>query len=172
MKKFNKLNPLIIAICLNLIIVGCGQTNKNEVEESSKNVSSVPKMESEQILNSYLEIKNALVDTDGELAKSKATLLVNILKSKNDLVQKIKFDANIIAETNDVGRQRHHFNTLSDNIYKLVKCTSSNENVIYRQYCPMAFNNKGAYWLSAEKEVNNPYFGDQMLHCGRVTEEF
>jgi hypothetical protein len=35
----------------------------------------------------------------------------------------------------------------------------------------MAFNNEGAYWLSAEKEVNNPYFGDKMLHCGSVKEE-
>jgi len=43
---------------------------------------------------------------------------------------------------------------------------------LYRQYCPMAFQNKGAYWLSSEKKIMNPYFGDKMLHCGVVKEEF
>ncbi|MFT7036414.1 MAG: hypothetical protein ACJA2S_004943, partial [Cyclobacteriaceae bacterium] len=76
-----------------------------------------------------------------------------------------------IIDTNDPSKQRDHFNTLSDNVYDLIKSTSANERAIYRQFCPMAMNNKGAYWLSAEKEVNNPYFGDMMLHCGSVKEE-
>jgi hypothetical protein len=32
----------------------------------------------------------------------------------------------------------------------------------------MAFNNTGAYWLSSDKQVQNPYFGDKMMRCGRV----
>ena len=42
---------------------------------------------------------------------------------------------------------------------------------IYKQYCPMAFNNEGAYWLSESKDIMNPYFGDRMLKCGRVDAE-
>lgn len=34
----------------------------------------------------------------------------------------------------------------------------------------MVFNNKGGYWLSTEEEILNPYYGDKMLHCGKVTE--
>ncbi len=34
----------------------------------------------------------------------------------------------------------------------------------------MAFNNRGAHWLSDTTEVVNPYFGDEMLHCGSVTD--
>ncbi|MFY0593941.1 MAG: DUF3347 domain-containing protein [Roseivirga sp.] len=34
----------------------------------------------------------------------------------------------------------------------------------------MAFNNKGAFWLATEKEINNLYFGNLMLHCGSVQE--
>jgi hypothetical protein len=41
---------------------------------------------------------------------------------------------------------------------------------LYKEYCPMAFNNKGASWLSQEKEIKNPYFGGRMLSCGKVTE--
>jgi len=36
----------------------------------------------------------------------------------------------------------------------------------YYQYCPMAFDNKGAYWISNETEIRNPYFGEKMLKCG------
>ncbi|MHC4399007.1 MAG: efflux RND transporter periplasmic adaptor subunit [Planctomycetota bacterium] len=37
-----------------------------------------------------------------------------------------------------------------------------------RMHCPRAFNNEGADWLQAAGEVRNPYFGPEMLGCGRV----
>ncbi len=39
---------------------------------------------------------------------------------------------------------------------------------LYSQFCPMADNNKGGFWLSLEEEIQNPYFGDAMLTCGSV----
>lgn len=41
---------------------------------------------------------------------------------------------------------------------------------LYKLNCPMAFNNKGADWLQADKDTRNPYFGASMLKCGQVTE--
>jgi Cu(I)/Ag(I) efflux system membrane fusion protein len=35
----------------------------------------------------------------------------------------------------------------------------------------MANNNKGAVWLSTEKEIRNPYYGDKMMRCGEILEE-
>jgi Cu(I)/Ag(I) efflux system membrane fusion protein len=32
----------------------------------------------------------------------------------------------------------------------------------------MANDNKGADWLSFDKAIKNPYFGDKMLQCGSV----
>ena len=181
MKKSNNVRAWILGGSVSLVMVACGQSTKNEHDQSThqqevsdETVSqnaSLSKDEATAILNAYLEVKDALVKTDGEAAKAKATHLVSLLDSKDELAQKVKFDAEHIAQTHDTDHQRDHFNTLSENVYVLVKNTSANENTIYRQYCPMAFDNKGAYWLSAEKEVNNPYFGDIMLHCGVVHEE-
>ena len=42
---------------------------------------------------------------------------------------------------------------------------------LYVQHCPMAFDNAGADWVSDEAQIRNPYFGDAMLTCGKVTEE-
>ena len=88
----------------------------------------------------------------------------------NETIAKIKIDAQHISENQDTDRQRDHFNTLSKNVYALLKTTSSNDKTIYRQYCPMAFNNTGAFWLSSEDEILNPYFGDEMLTCGAIDE--
>jgi hypothetical protein len=35
----------------------------------------------------------------------------------------------------------------------------------------MANKGDGGDWLSTEKEIRNPYYGDEMLECGRVAEE-
>jgi Cu(I)/Ag(I) efflux system membrane fusion protein len=39
-------------------------------------------------------------------------------------------------------------------------------------FCPMAFGNKGAYWLQTEKKIRNPYFGTKMLGCGEIKETY
>ncbi len=39
---------------------------------------------------------------------------------------------------------------------------------LYEQFCPMAFDNKGATWLAADTEISNPYYGAMMLRCGEV----
>ncbi|MBC7921254.1 MAG: DUF3347 domain-containing protein, partial [Ferruginibacter sp.] len=69
-----------------------------------------------------------------------------------------------------VGSQRAAFDKLSAGMYALVRQVGVNGATVYRQYCPMALNDQGAYWLSAESEIKNPYFGDQMLECGKVEE--
>ena len=33
-------------------------------------------------------------------------------------------------------------------------------------FCPVAFGNKGAFWLQAGDVTKNPYFGASMLRCG------
>ena len=41
-------------------------------------------------------------------------------------------------------------------------------NTVYVQFCPMADDDKGGYWLSTETQISNPYFGDMMLRCGEI----
>ena len=41
---------------------------------------------------------------------------------------------------------------------------------VYVDFCQMANNNVGAYWLSVKKEILNPYFGNDMLTCGEISQ--
>jgi hypothetical protein len=60
------------------------------------------------------------------------------------------------------------FQTSSDLLFDLLRTVQYKGVKLYQQFCPMAFNNTGAHWLSAEMEIFNPYFGDKMLHCGEI----
>ena len=166
-------STLIIAsaIVLSISLTSCGNSQDSSKLETTEQ-NTIDKKSQNVLLENYLKIKNALVQTDGSTAsKAASELVASIGANPDELFQKIRFDAQHIADTENPDHQRDHFNTLSDNIYQWVKDTETNEQKLYRQYCPMAFDNRGAYWLSAEKEINNPYFGNKMLRCGRVKEE-
>jgi membrane fusion protein, copper/silver efflux system len=59
--------------------------------------------------------------------------------------------------------------TISDQLVNAVKSFGI-EEVVYHQYCPMAFDDEGGYWLSSEEQIQNPYLPETMLMCGEVIE--
>lgn len=148
---------------------------------------SVPKTKQEEnqieaVTDSYFNLKDALVKSDGPLASAKAKELLNALNAVQmnklsnaehtvwmEVMKDLKIDTEHIEETKDVGDQRDHFSTLSDNMYRLLK-VSPQETPIYYQHCPMASNGNGANWLSKENEIKNPYYGSSMLSCGKTVE--
>ena len=81
--------------------------------------------------------------------------------------KKIKASANSISNSSDIEVQRGHFKHLSSHLMSAVKLFGINKK-IFVKFCPMADNNKGAYWLSTEKKVINPYYGEAMITCGDV----
>ena len=120
-------------------------------------------------VSSYFSVKDALVKTDAKEAKSS---LAKLIESVNSEMNGIKSISESMQEDEDVEEIRKGFEELSKEVYSLVKeNTESKGQTVYKQYCPMAFNNKGAYWLSDKEEIRNPYFGDKMLKCGKVEEE-
>ncbi|MTI32300.1 DUF3347 domain-containing protein, partial [Xanthovirga aplysinae] len=124
------------------------------------------------VLKNYLNVKNALVATNGAKAQAAAKELMASLKSYQnenhaEALAQIKTSTEHISGTSDVEHQRKHLNALSEGMYNLSAAFDLVGSEVYLQYCPMA-QNGGAYWLSAEKEVKNPYYGSKMLKCGTV----
>jgi hypothetical protein len=54
-------------------------------------------------------------------------------------------------------------------MYVLIKAANPNE-AIYYQNCPMYNKGKGANWLSKDNAIKNPYYGKEMLTCGKTIE--
>lgn len=136
------------------------------------------------VLTPYLLVKDALVASDAKSAaqqskKFTATLKkvdMNLLKGEAHMnwMQKLttmeKATASLEKET-DLEKQRVLFSDLTTALYASIKMFSVDGLQAYYQYCPMAFDNQGAYWISREKEISNPYFGEQMLRCGTTKED-
>jgi Cu(I)/Ag(I) efflux system membrane fusion protein len=68
----------------------------------------------------------------------------------------------------ELSEQRKYFAVFNQELYESILTFGLNEDKIYYEYCPMALDNKGAYWLSDTREIQNPYFGEKMLSCGSV----
>ncbi len=134
------------------------------------------------VLDAYYAVKDALVSSDGNAASLKASSLVKAMKAVDmgklatdqhnvwmKLMKELDSDAANIAKTKDVAKQRDFFSALSDNMYELIKSAKPSQTVYY-QHCPMAKEGKGANWLSQVPAIKNPYYGAQMLNCGKTTE--
>ena len=77
---------------------------------------------------------------------------------------------NKISQAGDLEIARSAFKPLSDQMVVLARTFGPFDAAIFVQHCPMADDNIGADWLSLDKVIRNPYFGDKMLKCGSVTE--
>ncbi len=134
------------------------------------------------IFDAYTELKNALIKTDSKSAIIKAENLsstiskleMNKLQSNQHEIwmkvyKDLLYESNKIAKANNIEEQRMTFIQLSEKMYELIKVANFDFPVYY-QHCPMYNDNKGANWLSLESSVKNPYYGSQMLSCGKTIE--
>jgi copper chaperone CopZ len=161
-------------------VTGDHSNHANHTETPKVEVQDTNQLKA--VFDNYFAVKDALVKTDGNTASAKATALLSAINAvkmetlKTDehnvwmkVLKNIKEDAEHIADTKDAKHQRDHFDTLSKNMYDLIK-VSKQDTPTYYQFCPMANNGKGANWLSKENAVKNPYYGSMMLSCGKVIE--
>jgi Cu(I)/Ag(I) efflux system membrane fusion protein len=132
----------------------------------------------------YVALKDAFVSSDADQVKTEAKASSAALEkvdmkllsgaAHNDwmvYLSPMQSSLKGIEASGDIEAQRQSFSTLSDNLYKSIKAFGLGGKEAYYEFCPMAFNNKGGYWLSDEEKIRNPYFGDKMLTCGNVEEK-
>lgn len=121
----------------------------------------------DKLLTNYLDVKNALVNSDSKAASAAATVLYQSIKNESDFSQKTSLlqAAEKLNKAGNLEKQRAALDQVSVSLWKLVESDKKPDQTVYYQYCPM----KKAYWLSREKEIKNPYYGASMLTCGKVT---
>lgn len=129
----------------------------------------------------YFKVKNSLVNDDAAATqKAAAGIQTSLSKVDMSLVKgaaheqwmairnEIQQAAGLIAKESDIAKQRTHFSPLSQALLTLTETFGLTKDKVYKEFCPMAFDNKGAFWLSESEEIRNPYYGKAMLTCGEV----
>lgn len=86
-----------------------------------------------------------------------------------EIMESAKEHGEHIAKS-DIDHQREHFEALSADMNDLIALLGT-EKTLYHDFCPMANNDKGAYWISETEDIQNPYFGSEMMNCGSVKKQ-
>ena len=144
-----------------------------------KNIISI-----KEIITAYLQLKNAFTKDNTNDAAAAGTSLQTAFKNfdKTALTepQKKVFDdvaddagehaEHIGKNGGNIVHQREHFIMLSKDLADLIKTFGNGGQTLYKDFCPMANDGKGATWISETKDIKNPYLGKSMPTCGSVKE--
>jgi hypothetical protein len=176
----NKVGYVSTAAALAIVLTACGEKkNKQEAEINTPEEIEQTKQETDDIadvyfsdvmtgkvFHTYQQIRMALVNSDAEGVQRAAGNLAESFSGERDEMKSI---AMAMAEADDIEKQRELFSVFTANVAPMFKDALS-EGTIYKQFCPMAFEGNGGYWISNTEEIRNPYYGERMLKCGKVTE--
>ncbi len=138
------------------------------------------------VVSAYLKMKDGFVATDEVKVEKEAKIVLARLGEvdmgllKGDahirwmkLLKPIKDNINGIVAMKGIEMKRSHFVIVSDKLAQAIDTYGiESSKPVYLEFCPMANSDKGAFWISADKEIKNPYYGEQMMTCGEVKREF
>lgn len=166
----------MMMLCLSLMSWGAFAQHDHAKEGGHDKMKMEQKMMGENVVmfkdaklgkayENYIGLKDALVASNQDDAKKAASELQNSLANVNNGKMVADEAAKVVSAAN-LEDQRKAFSDVSDMMAMLVKDGKLSMGIIYLENCPMA----KASWLSNEKEIKNPYLGEDMLTCGSVKE--
>lgn len=135
------------------------------------------------VIDTYINLKDALFKDDFAQAKGQSEkvkealnnvdMLLLLGDAHNEWMKDLKLlnlQASAIVNAKDIENQRINFAKLGPELGKTIdKFGFKNSNKpLYLEYCSM----KKTYWLSYDKVIKNPFYGDAMPTCGEVTKEY
>lgn len=184
------MNKLVVTILiiLTMFLVACNEHATSDISAATEVVltgtESAPLNDQmDAVLQSYLSIKELMIADDSTAARKAAMDLVGKVNAVDKTLipegelarweykqrDLLKYGLGV-KEAPSLEAQRQQFELLGNTLYLVLTEIGAGSTEVYRQYCPMAFDNTGAYWLSDKQEIRNPYFGSMMLKCGSVKE--
>lgn len=147
----------------------------------------------DKVMQHYYALSEAFVNWDSTAVTQHANALKQSLDSvqytelqKDTLIyetaisykEPFEKNINIIAGDAALHQKRLAFNTMSQNMYDLLRTIRYDNQKVYVQQCPMAFyDTVSGVWLSKTEDIRNPYLGKHhpkykagMLACGETAE--
>jgi Cu(I)/Ag(I) efflux system membrane fusion protein len=191
-KRFLVLSLLLVAIFL--VFRFCGNKPDEEKAPEQKtaplNVTQNSGLFNEsftKLLQSYYSLKDALVNADtvkansaaNELMKSADSLSIDEIKgdTSGTIRETAKYFAGTIsssakalpAESKSEDKLRE-FNMITDAMWSLTRTVKYDGQKVYYQFCPLALEGMGGYWLSDKADRGNPYLSDKAKSCSELTD--
>ena len=163
-----------------------GMNMEKEVMIDKSKISPKFKKQLGAVVSSYLALKDKLTKDDANIqtnVKATQKVLENVDMSlvmgdaHNVWMKALKSmnkDLKLLFKAVNIDEQRTIFLTISNSLSNAIQklgIKMKDDKPLYLEFCQMANDNNGGYWLSTEKEIKNPYFGAKMLKCGEVKQQ-
>jgi len=158
------------------------ETHDGHSHEQFEDVPAEFRIQLTETIEIYIRGKDAFVNSDLQTASSEYETFISKLEEIGEhglsgsgheawmeSYGSLTNSATEIIESDDIEQARSAFRALSDDLIMAVQMFGI-EDVVYHQYCPMAFDDEGAYWLSDQEQIQNPYSPETMPGCGEVIE--
>ena len=165
-------------------LVGNAANKASDLPDFTTLTSPMFKDQLSELVTTYFPLKDALVQSNAQAAIKQAQIFLSELENVDMSLVKgeihtywmqqakaLKNHAGNIVSGEELIEQRNQFSFLSSGLIEAVQVLGIKGDTVFIQHCPMAIDNQGADWLSLQEEIRNPYFGDQMLTCGSVTQQ-
>jgi len=159
---------------------------KKEIMIDKTKIPSEFKKQLGATVETYLKLKNKLTQDDADIQSNVKDIqkslknidMVLIMEDAHNVwmetLKSMNKNLKLLSSAVNIEEQRTLFlrisKSLSDVTRKLGVEMKDNQP-LYLEFCPMANNKKGGYWLSTDKEIRNPYYGKKMAKCGEVKQE-
>ena len=176
---------------LSLLLAACGSSDDKAKEQPilpqgplSKSANSDTfNLSFGKLMADYYALKEGFIaEKDSAIAQSARNMMVSVDSLQ---LKALKADSNLVATAftytsgisselkgllgeKKIDEKRKSFQVVSDQLYDLIRTVRYDQAVIYYDYCPMAFNDQGANWLSNTADIRNPYIPKKMITCGEV----
>jgi Cu(I)/Ag(I) efflux system membrane fusion protein len=188
-----KISSVLLGLIMLIFLGSChsggqkdqGSENDSTLVQMHSHISDTLAAKMNTFLNTYYQLKDAFVKTDSAAVNEAAIRLQENAKvlSLDELqadaakynqahaaVESLQGEITGLLGEKTMLDKRSEFQMISDITYDLVKTVGLKGQTVYRDFCPMFNDGKGAYWLSSARIINNPYYGQEMLGCGEVSE--
>ncbi|MBN1759847.1 MAG: efflux RND transporter periplasmic adaptor subunit [Chitinispirillaceae bacterium] len=133
-----------------------------------------------KVTASYLTVADELANDDLEASVKEFGVLRDLVakaenvegeqfKAWNVAKRTLKNELDYVRHIKEITDARSLFEKVSRQIISLEKQYLKDDGTDhFLAFCPMAFNNSGAYWVQKGDSIRNPYFGVKMLKCGEI----
>ncbi len=167
---------IILSACENNSLERKSETSDNHdhaaMEQTQKATTGNPVLKNDKlnaVYQHYVHLTTALTNGDAAEARIAANAIEAGVKDVSG-ASGIATAASKVTAATDIEIQRTAYYDMSKDMAALIKKEGISSGELYVAHCPMAFNDKGASWISTSKEIRNPYFGEKMLGCGEIKE--
>ncbi len=143
-----------------------------------KTIPNAFRLSVDAVAKGYFAMQHALSNDSLEEAKKEAKGFLQSLKAVDMRLLKgsthtqwmklepiLKTASERLAAASDIEAARVQLEILTAPSVQAITIFGSGKSAVYKFHCPMAFNDKGAYWLQDNTDTRNPYFGESMLIC-------